>query len=518
MKKYILPVLIGALVFVGVLVLLISINKKDSQKYDVSSSKIVKDTVENRVKDVQQQTKDVFVKEGDTLLSILTDVGIDKDEALEINNTYQKSFDVKDIAVGQTFSFLYTVDSSNKNKILINKIITKPIKYELATAFISNSYMYIRNPPKGTRYVIETFVQDHVKTYKAYSEPQEEATKGDVDDVRIEKIILEEGQKVSDVLRQFGITDEEEIERIIKSPTRNGNVDLDKEVKSGDVIRLSLSNGEVTKAIIKLSNGKKYIHVISQDFGSNGVWKIDSTSEGIHVVAESHNLVGDPQLFIVYSGKDKSRKHLDAIVSLIKSKSVNRTSFDLYDDYNAAMIAYIDWSSIIFSKKFGDDAREFRDEREACYNYQLEHSLVGTDNYGTVVFSNYELNDEYQENLRSGIYKKCDPEEFVDSYESTTRFFYFFEGMDAEHKRVIKEREGKGCQGLIKSKYRYVNSLTFEKEIDVDIKDNIYSISGVLNVESTNRDKAKQSYSCTYDNEKKEFVDWSVGKLELVGD
>ena len=348
--------------------------------------------------------------------------------------------------------------------------------------------------------------------------------KGDA--FRIEKVVLAEGEKFSDVLKRFGMTDEKKIKHILdifNSKARN-TIDLDKEAQPGDVIRISLYDGMITKVIIKLADGRKYTSYGNElNMRSNGRWKIDSNSKyDVHLVERSNNLVGDSQYFYVYTGKDKSRKHLDAVVTSIKRSLKARDSFDLYDDFNAAKIAYIEWSSVLFAEEMKKVTwgQEFYDELEQCYNYQLEHSLVGTDNYGTVIFSNYELNDKYQENLRNGIYKKCDPEEFIDSWESSFDFLHFRKGMEEGIKKVIRDTSGKDCQELIRSKYRYVNSLIFEKEIDVDIKGrpSLHSVSGVLRVESTNGDRAKQTYSCTYDREKKELLDWSVGKLELVGD
>lgn len=341
---------------------------------------------------------------------------------------------------------------------------------------------------------------------------QQEATNTN----KIHKITLAEGQKFSDVLKQFGVTEEKEIKSILlRGRPDKKQLDLDEEAQSGDTIRLSLSNGKIRKVIMKLKNGKKY--VTSDKFSYSDEWKINNSSvkliQDVYLVDKSRNLVGDTQYFLVYTGEDKSKKKLDTIVSSIMKLMKTKESFDLYDDFNAAKIDYIYWTSVIFSKKIGD-RKELDDDLKYCYNYKLEHLLVSTDNYGNIIFSNYELNKEYQNNLRSGIYQKCNPEEFIDSYENHMQLLYFSEALNNELIRIIKEKEGKQCQELIRKKFRYVNSLSFDDKIDVNVEDNIIKISGTLVVEATSGYKAKQLYSCTYDRDKKEFIDWSVDDVQ----
>ena len=367
-------------------------------------------------------------------------------------------------------------------------------------------FIYFISSPKKVE--VKSNETDSVSQIVQDNNAQQEATNTN----QIHKITLTEGQKFSDILKQFGMTEEKEIKKIILRGRPNKQLDLDKEAQSGDIIRLSLSKGKIRKVIMKLNNGKKY--VTSNNFSYSDEWKINNSSvklvQDVYLVEKSRNLLGNTQYFLVYLGEDKSKKKLDTIVSSIMKLMKPKESFDLYDDFNAAKIDYIYWSSVIFSKRIGD-RKELDEDLKYCYNYKLEHLLVSTDNYKNVIFLNYELNKEYQNNLRSGIYQKCDPEEFIDGYENHMRLLYFSESLNNELNRIIKEKEGKQCQELIRKKFRYVNNLTFDDKLDVGTEDNIINISGTLAVEATNGYKAKQLYRCTYDRDKKDFIDWSVG-------
>lgn len=238
--------------------------------------------------------------------------------------------------------------------------------------------------------------------------------------------------------------------------------------------------------------------------------------DGIKLLETSVTLTyGTKEYFYIYNGKDISKANLDSVIEKIRSKIGDGVGFSLYDDEVASELAYMNWVSMASYSSF---PQSFHDELKYCYNYRREHSLVEADSTGLVVFSNYELDKTYQENRRNGLYKYCHPKEFVEQNIQKVR------DIDNQRKderkafeQISSNRQLKQqCWDIIKTKFRYVNDLVFNSNMSINQRNDTYTFSGILNVETTNGLQANAEYECVYDNDKKEFVDWFVGELEAT--
>ncbi|MBR6409022.1 MAG: hypothetical protein IKS23_02105, partial [Alphaproteobacteria bacterium] len=76
---------------------------------------------------LQPQTQNIIVKDGDTFVSILTDIGVEEDEAAEIEDMYKTVYNVYQLQIGQVFS-VSSVVNPQKNTTEIIEIVTEPEK------------------------------------------------------------------------------------------------------------------------------------------------------------------------------------------------------------------------------------------------------------------------------------------------------------------------------------------------------------------------------------------------------
>lgn len=314
----------------------------------------------------------------------------------------------------------------------------------------------------------------------------------------------------------------------------NGNI-----VNIGDLLSASFETPHRTYKVYRFEdsyynekgeNENTYLLGKQQTEFINHMHKIDKIKDGLtpnkekeakklnelRLIEDSITLMhGTKEYFYIYTGSDISKEKLDKVIKEIRNEIGYNVGFSIHDNEIAAELAYMNWVSMASYSSFSPS---FRNNMEYCYNYKREHSLVEADSSDFIVFSNYELDEKYQKYKHNGTYKYCKPKEFIQQNIQKTR------NIDNQRKKEYAKLQQissnrqlqQQCLGIIRTKFRYVNDLSFNDNIHIDQKNDIYTFSGVLNVEATNGTKATAEYKCIYSDSKKEFVDWFVGEMKPV--
>ena len=76
-----------------------------------------------REKDVQ---KNIEVQKGDTLISVLTDLGLDRDAANDIYYKLKEHYDPRDLKAGQELSANLTIDTQTDDILRLNALVIEP--------------------------------------------------------------------------------------------------------------------------------------------------------------------------------------------------------------------------------------------------------------------------------------------------------------------------------------------------------------------------------------------------------
>lgn len=231
----------------------------------------------------------------------------------------------------------------------------------------------------------------------------------------------------------------------------------------------------------------------------------------LELIHESINLLGNGQYFYLYKGDSPTKEHLTKIVNAAKSRLRPDESLNIYDNKQAATIDYMAWENMA---NLDDSVLSISNPLNECHNFTLKHLLVSTFSDGTAVFNNFELNKKYQEHLRIGTYKKCNPTVIIQKHLPRVQ-----KNTKRRQKRLALKNSPEipqGCQNNIRKKFRFIDNLSFSGEVVVRDKDGSDNLLVLGSLKATQNGYTKSAdYECIYIVKSKIYKDIKLGEWRI---